>query len=169
MEDLITKAAGRRFHISAPYRSLTKAELLAKVPSDVDDAMSETVSCDTGFAARVRNHRPCGRCTSCLLRRQAIYGSRRDRLDNPDSYRYPAKGSEAMFAMLWQVMRLRNTLSAVHPWPAVVEEFPEIEYAQHYMTAEEILRMYRRYVEEWELLVKAVPVGDAWSFGKDGG
>jgi hypothetical protein len=70
--------------------------------------------------------------------------------------------------MLWQVMRLRKCLAASQPWLGLVEEFPEIEYARQYMTVEEIVRLYGHYVDEWDLMIEAVPVGGAWSFGKDG-
>lgn len=168
MERLVASVTGSPFQISAPYRSLTKAELLARVPREIDFVLARTVSCDTGFAARVRNHNPCGRCTSCLLRRQAIYGARRNSLDEHVYYRYPALESTAMSAMLWQVMRLRDCLSTSSPWAALVEGFPEIEYARPYMAIEELLRLYRCYVDEWDLLMEAVPVGKAWSLGKEG-
>lgn len=168
MEGLVTKVTGHPFEISTPYRKLTKAELLAQVPREADPVLAHTVSCDTGFAARVKNHSPCGRCTSCLLRRQAIYGAGRSWLDAQVDYRCPAAGSVASSAMLWQVMRLRACLSASQPWSGLVEDFPEILYVRQYMTAEDVLRLYRRYVDEWDLLMEAVSVGSAWSFGKDG-
>lgn len=168
IESLVTKIIGHQFSIRMPYRGLTKAELLTQIPRDADRILAQTVSCDTGFAARVKDHNPCGRCTSCLLRRQAIHGAGRRALEAGVAYRYPAAGSDAMSAMLWQVMRLRKCLAVAKPWLGLVEEFPEIGHAQQYMTPEEIVRLYGRYVEEWDLLMEAVPVGNAWSFGRDG-
>ncbi|WP_373312422.1 7-cyano-7-deazaguanine synthase [Asanoa siamensis] len=168
MEVLVSRVIGSSFEILAPYRALTKAELLAKVPQEADVALTKTVSCDTGFAARVTNHSPCGRCTSCLLRRQSIYGAGRHRLDAGVEYRYPAAGSVAMSSMLWQVMRLRECLASGDPWQSLAEEFPEILFAEPHMTAREIVRLYQCYTDEWDQLVQAVSVGRAWSYEKGG-
>jgi Predicted PP-loop superfamily ATPase len=166
MESLATKVIGHTFQISAPYRTITKAELLAQIPREADSILARTVSCDTAFAARVKDHSPCGRCTSCLLRRQAIYGAGRNSLDDHVSYRYPAADTVALSAMLWQVLRLRECLSASLPWLGLVEDFPEIEFARHYMTAEEIIRLYKCYVDEWDLFMEAVPIDEAWRLGR---
>jgi hypothetical protein len=70
--------------------------------------------------------------------------------------------------MLWQALRLRECLSAPSPWPLLVESFPEIEYARQYLTIEELVRLYRCYVDERDALTDAVPVGSAWNFGRRG-
>jgi hypothetical protein len=87
-------------------------------------------------------------------------------LDDHVSYRYPAADTVALSAMLWQVLRLRECLSASLPWLGLVEDFPEIEFARHYMTAEEIIRLYKCYVDEWDLFMEAVPIDEAWRLGR---
>ena len=169
MVELVCAITGRAFQIVAPYRGLTKAELLSGVSSDADEILARTVSCDTGFAARVKNRRPCGKCTSCLLRRQAVLASGRTFLDDVASYRDQTMEGVALSAMLWQVLRLRECLSAQQPWAYLVDGFPELMYAQAYMKPGEIIRLYRRYVQEWDSLMETFPISRAWVYGKDGG
>lgn len=53
-------------------------------------------------------------------------------------------------AMIWQVTRLRACLDDPEPWRRMVSEFPELTSATG-LTQQEVVRLYRAYVEEWGL------------------
>lgn len=150
VQDLATAVSGRSFVIEAPAMMLTKAELLQLAPPAARKGLSLTVSCDVGFAARVPGHRPCGACTSCLLRYQSLTAAGLDDLVPPgDLARRPHDREFNINAMLWQVTRLRACLDSPEPWQQMQLEFPElIDVTQ--LTKEEVVRLYRAYVKEWD-------------------
>jgi 7-cyano-7-deazaguanine synthase in queuosine biosynthesis len=159
-EALATAVSEQPFHIQAPALTATKAEVIRSWPRDADRALALTVSCDTGFAARVTNHAPCGACTSCLLRRQALHAAGRACYDEDSVYHY-RKGSspaEMLQVMLWQVSRLRTCLAQPDPWLALVSEFPEVLDTEP-LSPVEVIAVYRTYVQEWEGLEADFPAG----------
>lgn len=129
-------------------------------PRGADRALALTVSCDAGFAARILNRAPCGACTSCLLRRQALHAAGRARHDPDGAYHYRKGSSPAKLlqVMLWQVGRLRTCLAQPDPWLALVSEFPEVLDTAP-LTAAEVIDVYRNYVREWEGLERGFPTG----------
>ncbi len=155
------------FRIDAPALTVTKAQVIRAAPAIADAALALTVSCDTGFSARVRDHAPCGVCTSCLLRRQALHAAGREDLDAAASYRTDSPaGSPALQAMLWQVTRLRACLAQSDPWHGLVSEFPEILDTAP-LTPAEVINLYRSYVQEWEGLEGASGIGgQLWRQGR---
>lgn len=80
-QDLAAVVSGRPFRIDALGMTTTKAQLIRMAPGAAGAALASTVSCDTGFSARVARHAPCGTCTSCLLRRQSLYAAGKSALD----------------------------------------------------------------------------------------
>ncbi len=62
-----TRAAftGERFRITAPFIRLKKSEIV-RIGLKLDADYSHSVSCYDGHEV------PCGRCSSCLLRRRAF-------------------------------------------------------------------------------------------------
>ncbi len=149
VEDLASAVSGRTFVIDAPALALTKAELLRRVPSTARKALGLTVSCDVGFAARVPEHRACGACTSCLLRLQSLTAAGLTGLV-PMAI-HERRGHDRDFninAMIWQVTRMRACLDAPEPWRRMVSEFPELTNVTS-LTQQEVVRLYRAYVEEW--------------------
>jgi 7-cyano-7-deazaguanine synthase in queuosine biosynthesis len=166
-EKLAAAISSRPFRIDAPALTATKAQVIGTAPMAADPALAFTVSCDTGFSARVHHHAPCGVCTSCLLRRQALHAAGRADLDAAASYRTssPAQ-STALQAMLWQVARLRTCLAQPHPWLGLVSEFPEILDTAP-LTPTEVISLYRSYVQEWESLEGASGIGgQLWQQGR---
>jgi len=154
-QGLACAVSGRPFRIDAPAMTLTKAQLIRKAPAAADRALASTVSCDTGFAARVPGHAPCGTCTSCLLRRQALHAAGRTHLDANAGYRTsPAEKSFELQVMRWQEARLRTCLQQQEPWRALVLEFPEVLDTTP-LTPTEVVSLYRAYVREWECLPEA--------------
>jgi 7-cyano-7-deazaguanine synthase in queuosine biosynthesis len=158
-QDLAAAVSGRPFRIDAPELALTKAQLIQLAPAAADAALARTVSCDTGFAARVPGHAPCGTCTSCLLRRQALYAAGKPGLDTCAAYRTPAPADSYEFhAMQWQVARLRACLDCPDPWHGLVLEYPELLDTAP-LTPTELIGLYRSYVQEWEGLLQALGIG----------
>ncbi len=146
---------------------MTKAQLVRAAPAIAGPALALTVSCDTGFSARVRHHAPCGVCTSCLLRRQALHAAGRAELDAAATYRTSSPaGSAALQAMLWQAARLRAGLAQPQPWPGLILEFPEVLDTAP-LTPTEVISLYRSYVQEWEGLEGASGIGgQLWRQGR---
>lgn len=154
-QGLAAAVSGRPFRIDAPGMTATKALLIRRAPAAADRALADTVSCDTGFSARVPRHAPCGTCTSCILRRQALHAAGKAHLDARAEYR--ASSLEKSFelqAMRWQESRLRDCLEQPAPWGALVAEFPELLDTAP-LTPTEVIGPYRSYVQEWEELPRA--------------
>ncbi len=121
----------------------------SRAPSTARKALGLTVSCDVGFAARVPEHRACGACTSCLLRLQSLTAAGLTGLLPMDIHE--RQGHDRDFninAMIWQVTRLRAYLGGSEPWRRMVSEFPELIDVTS-LTQQEVVRLYRAYVEEW--------------------
>jgi Queuosine biosynthesis protein QueC len=158
-QDLAAAVSGRPFRIAAPTMTSTKAQLILRAPAAAGSALTRTVSCDTGFSARVPDRAPCGVCTSCLLRRQALHAAGRDDLDAGAGYRASTlERSFELQAMLWQVSRLRACLDQADPWRALVFEYPELLDTVP-LTPVEVTSLYRSYVQEWEDLPEAFRSG----------
>lgn len=145
---------------------LTKAEMCAALPPAIHPAVLLTESCDTAFAYRGTGPSSCGRCTSCLLRRQALAAAGLGHLDLASHYRLDAfahppidETPYALRAMLSQAARLQRALGdslSTSAWPRLVHEFPDIVRAVdalHTGSGPEpevaVTDMLRRYVEEW--------------------
>jgi 7-cyano-7-deazaguanine synthase in queuosine biosynthesis len=149
-EGLASAVRGRPFRIEAPFLLRTKAEALRVVPELRTSTVADTVSCDTGFSARVAGPVHCGACTSCLLRRLALHAAGRADADAATSYRDQSPAAkDSMKAMAWQVERLREALGRRDPWHGLVSEFPPILDAG-LLNPAEVIRLYRAYVQEWD-------------------
>jgi hypothetical protein len=149
-EGLASAVSGRPFRIEAPFCLSTKAEALRAVPEIKTSVVAGTVSCDTGFAARVPGHIQCGACTSCLLRRQALHAAGHPEADAATPYRTrSAAATGSLNAMAWQLERLRDSLDKPDPWLALVSEFPPVLELGP-LAPTEVIRLYRAYVQEWD-------------------
>lgn len=158
-QDLAAAVSGRPFRIDAPGLALTKAQLVRLAPATAGAALAKTVSCDTGFAARISKHAPCGTCTSCVLRRQGLYAAGKLALDAGAGYRTSSPaGSYRFHAMQWQVARLRACLDHADPWHGLLLEYPELLDTAP-LTPTEVITLYRSYVQEWEGLPGALGIG----------
>jgi len=158
-QDLAATVSGRPFRIDAPGMTATKAQLIQRAPAAADPALARTVSCDTGFSARVPRHAPCGTCTSCLLRRQALRAAGKSALDAAAGYRTNSPGGSFEFqVMLWEVARLRACLDHPDPWHGLVLEYPEVLDTAP-LTPTEVIGLYRSYVQEWEGLPESFGIG----------
>jgi 7-cyano-7-deazaguanine synthase in queuosine biosynthesis len=148
----------------------TKAMLVARLPEPFADLIPTTVSCDTWSSDRQpsppeqeRAHR-CGKCSSCILRRQSLRAAGLDQVDAHEKYRCDVLSAEALnketFAlrlMLEQVSELRCAVDGDHPWQALVEAFPQLVDARDSLVEigagpgieGRLVSLYRAYVEEW--------------------
>jgi 7-cyano-7-deazaguanine synthase in queuosine biosynthesis len=154
-QGLASAVSGRPFRIDAPGMTATKAQLIRRAPAAADGALADTVSCDTGFSARVPRHAPCGTCTSCILRRQALHAAGKAHLDAGAGYRASSlESSVELQVMRWQESRLRHCLEQPDPWTALISEFPELLDTAP-LTPTEVVGLYRSYVQEWEDLPEA--------------
>jgi 7-cyano-7-deazaguanine synthase in queuosine biosynthesis len=154
-QSLASSVSGRPFRIDAPGMTATKAQLIRKAPPTADRALAATVSCDTGFSARVPHHAPCGTCTSCILRRQALHAAGKAYLDAGAAYRVSSlERSFELQVMRWQETRLHDCLKQSDPWNALILEFPEVLDTAP-LTPTEVVGLYRSYVQEWEDLPEA--------------
>jgi 7-cyano-7-deazaguanine synthase in queuosine biosynthesis len=129
MTELVSRVLDRRVAIVNPLFGMTKARGCRELPSEWLPLVPITVSCDIGFTDRRQGDALlCGRCSSCVLRRQALWAAGLSDLDGQDQYRFDFlkgdPGGEALRAMLAQVVRLR---AAVASWPELVEAIPEVD------------------------------------------
>jgi 7-cyano-7-deazaguanine synthase in queuosine biosynthesis len=158
-QKLASAISGRPFRIDAPGMKLTKAQLIQMAPAAADGALASSVSCDTGFSARVPRHAPCGTCTSCILRRQSLHSTGKAHLDTGAGYRTTSlEGSFAFQAMLWQLSRLRACLDSEDPWRDLVLQYPELLDTSP-LTPTEVIGLYRSYVQEWDDFPEALQIG----------
>jgi len=149
-EGLASAISGRPFRIEAPFLRSTTAEALGSVPEIKTSDIAATVSCDTGFAARVPGHSQCGACTSCLLRRQSLHASGRPDADAATSYRTRSPAAtDSLKAMVWQLERLRDSLGKQDPWHGLVSEFASILDVGP-LASTEVIRLYGAYAQEWD-------------------
>jgi hypothetical protein len=162
---LFSKVLDHHLIIVNRSQYLTKAEMCRALPDALHAAVALTESCDTAFSYRGRTS-SCGRCTSCLLRRQAMVCAGMSDLDPSSRYRLDAFGSSpgtaedlyCLRAMLSQASRLQRAIGtgSASAWPGLVHEFPDLVRAVKSLRAalggqpeSAVTDMLRRYVSEW--------------------
>jgi hypothetical protein len=95
MEGLVAAVTETSFTIENLGLFSTKGELCAvPVLAQVSHLIKETFTCD-GFPNRVQDKPQCGRCTSCLLRRQALFHAGLASADPSENYVYDVIDSAA--------------------------------------------------------------------------
>jgi 7-cyano-7-deazaguanine synthase in queuosine biosynthesis len=163
MSRLISSATAQPFEIVNPNFWLTKAEMCRRAPSDIDGLIAVSRSCDTALIGRRSRDAPCGTCTSCVLRRQALLAGRRPGLDaqdvelmNGDSLRanQPGITDDALRLMLTQVHSLSRCLESADPWAALVTKWPDLVSARRALNVspEPLVDLLQRYRDEWASL-----------------
>lgn len=177
MSRFLSKLFDTPFYIKNPFQWYTKGAMVAEVKQlGVIDLAVQTVSCD-GFPLR-KHTRQCGRCTSCLLRRVAIFagGLIESEQALPNEYLHdvlslPADSSGDTLVplrfMLAQVERLRAALASPTPAPSLLREFPELYEVRTSLSVLENLSLlevdlklealYRTYVSEWDWFSLQLP------------
>ena len=169
-EVLFESILGESIHIGNPFMFVTKAEMCRSLPeTGLADVARETVSCD-GYPQRVPNQAQCGSCTSCLLRRQALFCAGLTDHDPGGAYRNDIfKGlsdlstddTHGFGVMSEQVNRISGCLASDQPWQELTVAYPELARTLAALTArpgaaaKEDLKagfvgLFRTYVQEWE-------------------
>ena len=143
----------------------TKAEMCLRLPVELHPVVPLAMSCDTAFSYRASDIANCGICTSCLLRRQALWGASLGKIDRRTQYRTDvlSAGSsdpEKLYnlkAMLSQAARMSLALDDSEPWNSLLGEFPELldvveahaDKSPETDVSIQLMDMFRRYVNEW--------------------
>ena len=177
VEDLFAMVLERPVQIKNPFLFHTKAEMCrALVSANLVDSIRDTVSCDS-FPLRIRNQPgQCGCCTSCILRRQALYAGGLTGYDPPERYRADVLMSQGSLKdtqrrdleiMRGQVDKFARCLTSADPWVSLVASFPELARTHSELVAHgdqkagevsgSFIRLYQTYVREWEPLMS--PLG----------
>lgn len=163
---LVSLVADREFTVQNSAVLQTKAQMCSDPAiRSVLATIPVTFSCDR-FPLRRRGASQCGVCTSCLLRRMALFNAGLRHEDITD-YRYDVHSTAALderhlrgvWEMHWQVARLAATLQQENVWLGLVREFPSITVAQHALAqqlalpasvvADRLIALYRRHCAEW--------------------
>jgi len=164
--NLVQALTDEHFVTDNPCTFQTKTEM-CQHPSvqNLRTVVSQTFSCD-GFPVHRARKPQCGVCTSCLLRRLALFGADMGQVDqatygcdllNPGTV--PASRLRGLFAMDWQVGRIERNLGNSSPWPNLLVEFPELRDAcDAFSTLKresldaiqaKIIRLYSKHCVEW--------------------
>lgn len=159
---LISRISQRRFSIKNCSFFATKAEMCRhSAVSTAREGIESTFSCDR--ITHTGEH--CGYCTSCFLRRLALYASSLSSFDHKKYLidclsadwhpkRHHLRG---LSAMTWQATRLKFALAEPVPWVSLVREFPELQAIaaelaleiSGQVTRDRLLRIYQHHTEEW--------------------
>ncbi len=174
-EDLISMALEQSVRIRNPFLFSTKARMCkALANSGFTDAISYSVSCD-GFPQRMHNQpSQCGRCTSCILRRQSLQASGLARHDQ--GYRYDVFRPQTIRderhlydfeAMRGQVHKINRCLATEDSWRSLCISFPELVRTHAELVLREglgdgthisdrMVDLYRNYAWEWGWSIDAL-------------
>lgn len=175
---LVAKATGHEFAFRTPFLFMTKAELcMLASERGLGVDIGDTVSCD-GFPQRLPGKPQCGLCTSCLLRRQALYAAGLDHFDASEQYALDVVSAARPVAndrlrplrmMLAQVESFRHAMTRIDSWRVLVQQYPELwevtvnlqAQGQDTLSVQHGLTdLYRRYTDEWERF----PLVQAWGY-----
>ena len=168
-EGVFESVLGKSVRIENPFMFATKAEMCRALPqAGLADAVRETVSCD-GYPQRVPGQAQCGCCTSCVLRRQALFCGRLADYDRSTDYRRDIFGginglesddSHGFMVMNEQVDLLARCLESDRPWYELTILYPELARTVAELTARpgeasredlaaSYVELFRTHVQEW--------------------
>lgn len=166
VEALVSLLTDRPLVISNPNLFRTKSEMCESMPAGLHQSILQAPSCDVVGATRTPKALSCGYCTSCVLRRQALWAAGLGGLDSSEMYRFDIFGPPSMQhghmynvrAMLGQASRIKATTSTLNPWNSLCGEFCDLEHASAALSTEagstdavrnDLVSMYSRYAKEW--------------------
>jgi len=168
---LVSAAIGQEFCFENPFLFSTKAQLCSTLlDSRHRGCVPLTVSCDRRHHAAEQQ---CGYCSSCLLRRQALAAvgleDRTCYVLNSRRRKHRESDGDHLRAVLCQVHMLRQLLCGKDPWLGLVGydpgliEVAKIEAsrlgASVASTSENLVSLYRAYVEEWGRVSEIISLG----------
>ncbi len=165
VSEFVQAITGQPFSIENPSVFQTKAEMCQhQGVQHLASVIAETFSCD-GFPVQRSRAPQCGVCTSCVLRRQALFGAG---LAHADAAGYSCDLYDAdqtinprrlrgLAAMDWQAVRLAEALQ--YGWAGLMREFPELRQTCMALSLSgnetvetvqrRLVRMYEQHVREW--------------------
>jgi hypothetical protein len=159
---LFSMVGDMAFEVENPSIYSTKAQLVAAMSEPFRELILDTFSCDTAYASRVASVVRCGRCTSCLLRRQSLWSAGLRSLDLAETYKQDGFSAtldgaaiETLSVMLFQVASFRRCLDSSDPWTALLLTFPALAaLPSEYRSAlsQAIVKLLEDYVGEWQEL-----------------
>lgn len=170
LSEFVTTVFGHPFRMHNPYLFQTKGQMCTQLAGHgASELAASSVSCDTFGAHRDSRAPQCGVCTSCLLRRQALYTAGLKDVEAQSGYRYDVLSSApalkvdqlyALHAMRDQVGQIRTCLQVPQVWSGLAVRFPDLEEVRHAVAAFEqrdsaavaaqLVDLYRSYVDEWD-------------------
>ena len=175
-ERLFASALEKPVRIENPFMFTTKAEMCRALPEvDLAAVVRETVSCD-GYPQRVPGQAQCGHCTSCVLRRQALFCGGLADYDHSADYRRDILSgikrlgpdeSHGFMVMSEQVRLMARCLESDQPWQELTIAYPElartaVELAgrlgappQEVLSASYV-ELFRSHVQEWNKFASEV-------------
>ena len=167
MGEFISHLFGSSFTFQNPFLFQTKAQMCAPLTASAafERLVLSTFTCDRYLRDRPQQ---CGRCSSCLLRRQAI--AMLNVGDDPTPYSMTTpplheqnrriSDGDHLQAMEAQVASLRTCLATENPWESLTEYAPPLleivdEMAEEKRLSRETLidrlvQLYACYVSEWD-------------------
>jgi len=165
MSELATLLLGSPFEIKNPFLYWTKAQMCRQLIIDrALDLIHKSVTCDRRQRDSVIQ---CGRCSSCLLRRQALLANGLDDgvyvVTKARQQGEPLKEDEGdyFYAMDYQVQRLRECLAAGNKWQRLTALYPDLGQVASWLNVfegtstseiqEQIMQLYKQYITEWDL------------------
>lgn len=175
MGHLVSLLLDKPFGFHNPFEFLTKAQVCEALVGDgILTPIDETISCDRRHR---RNPMQCGRCSSCLLRRQAlaVHGIQEPvnryvvTLDAAIGKQPSLADRLHLQAMLSQVDDLKSDLRSATPWLNLEERYIDLveiaaEIAEENRmpleaVQERLKALYEQYVLEWELVHTSIEQG----------
>jgi Queuosine biosynthesis protein QueC len=166
MSQLFSELFEDQFEIVNPAFWSTKAEMCAAAPAEAHELMKASITCDSGLTRRVKNGQLCGRCTSCLLRRQALLASGLTELDQFDLEQMAGDALASLrghanvmvLAMLSQAADLSLALESPEPWSELVARFPELPSIRRALDVppERLVDLLARYVRDWRRVPRPI-------------
>jgi hypothetical protein len=167
MGEFISHLFGSPFTFQDPFLFKTKAQMCAPLTTSAafERLVLSTFTCDRYLRDRPQQ---CGRCSSCLLRRQAIAVLSME--EDPTSYSMTSPShygqkrrisdSDHLRAMEAQVASLRSCLAAEKPWESlsgyapqlleIVDEMAEKKILSRDELIDRLVQLYACYVSEWD-------------------
>lgn len=165
MEEFLAMALQMELKLSNPSQFKTKAEMCRRLEPEFWPAVSASRSCDTAFASRTSVAESCGLCTSCILRRQSLYGAGLSNLDARDEYRFDILSADTrsgdrfypLRAMALQARKFADATATADPARSLVKTFPELavwigshDAESRPALSRRVTALFGTYADEWQ-------------------
>ena len=154
-----------------PFEAWTKGQMCSSlVALDTVYLIKCTISCDRRRREAVMQ---CGRCSSCLLRRQALTAAGiKDETDYAVNASMSKENLERLLAnshlpyMREQVKCIRAWLGAPDVWPKLPKHFRDLSTIRNVLAQRrkvdevtiqnQLLRLYQCYIDEWQTFEQTI-------------